>query len=310
MHENFNGIVYVVFNSLNEGLLLALITIAFQMMYKGFKFFDMSVGSIYIGSVYFYLFGGFLCERLHVGNPILIVLLSYLISILLSIGTALLTGFLVYNKFIKKNAGELVLMIISLSVYTVFVNFFVMIAGDDPQLINTNSFFDTPFTFLGSNFIYINLLQFLVSSVLIGLFLVLMKKSNLGHKITALSDNKKYFEILGLNINKTRFFILLIGTFLINASAILKTAEVGISPHVTGFQYVLFAVVAMIVSGSESYLTAILGSISIYLIMNFTEWNMPDNWGVWKYAIVFVILILILIFRPKGLKSIILRADE
>jgi len=105
-------------------------------------------------------------------------------------------------------------------------------------------------------------------------------------------------------------FILIIGTLLINASAILKTTQVGIQPHTTGFQYVLFAVVAMIISGSESYLYAIFGSISIYLIMNFTEWNIPDNWGVWKYASVFTVLILILIFRPKGLKSIILRADE
>jgi branched-chain amino acid transport system permease protein len=137
-----------------------------------------------------------------------------------------------------------------------------------------------------------------------------MKKSNLGYKITALSDNKKYFEIIGLNINKTRLFILIIGTLLINASAILKTTQVGIQPHTTGFQYVLFAVVAMIISGSESYLYAIFGSISIYLIMNFTEWNIPDNWGVWKYASVFTVLIVILIFRPKGLKSIILRADE
>lgn len=304
------GLLFVFITSLTEGLLLALVTIGFQMIYKGFKFFDMSVGSIYIGSVYFFQFGTFIGEHININNQAYLLLFSYLISILATITCSILTGFGVYNRFIRKKAGEMVLMIVSLAIYTTLLNVFVMFAGDNPQKFYLGEFFENQINIFGSNYLYVHIVQLTVSFVLLASILVFIQKTNLGYKITALSDNKQYFEIIGLSVTKTRLVILIIASVLINTSAILKTAEVSMSPHITGFQYVLLAAVAMIISGNDSYFYSILTSFGLMLLMNLTDWYMPDGIGIWKHAIVFVVLILVLIFRPGGLKSISLRAED
>ena len=67
-----------------------------------------------------------------------------------------------------------------------------------------------------------------------------------------------------------------------------------------GFDALLVAVVAVVLGGIGNVGTAAVGGVFIGFVQNFVAWKLSSEW---RTAIVFVILIAVLIFRPTGIKG-------
>ena len=79
-------------------------------------------------------------------------------------------------------------------------------------------------------------------------------------------------------------------------AGLLVSLDVGMNPTM-GMRALLMGVVTVIVGGIGSIRGAALAALLIGLAQNFCVWFISSQW---QDAIVFVILLLFLIFRPQG----------
>lgn len=283
-----------------EGLLIALVALAFQLSYSGLKLFDIGIGGVYIAASYFFI---------GISKLLSVSLFSTFLS---GIGTiagiiVLTLGIerFVYRPFLKKGVSSLILLLVSLSVYTIIINFVAMTAGVETQIINLglagagNEVFGVIFT-------QTQILQIIIAALSLLAIYFLLSKTILGKKIIAISENLTLFQILGFDENRTRQSILILGAVLVSIASILKTADVGIDPFSSGFHIVLLAAIAVIIGGITSYKGAIIGSIMLGLTMNLAAWYFN---GDWKEAATFGLLIIVLLIKRDGLFHTELRAE-
>lgn len=281
-----------------EGLLIALVALAFQLNYNGLKLFDISIGAIYV--VASYLLIGFTS----IFDSLLISISLSIIGIVL---IALIIEFLIYRPFIKKNTGSLVMLLISLSIYTIIINSVALLAGVESKSISLFENTDFKIEFFGVILTLIQLVQIVFSILSILIVYIILSKTILGKKITAISENLILFRIMGLNENRVRQIILIISSILIAISSILRTSDVGIDPFSSGFHIVLLAAIAVIIGGITSPIGVIIGSILLGLIINLAAWFFS---GEWKEAATFLLLVFVLIVKKDGLVHTSLRTDE
>lgn len=306
-YETIEGLLIAITYGIIEGLLIALVALAFQLSYSGLKLFDVGIGGLYVAASYIYIGVCVGMSKLGLGGSGSLIA-AVIPSIAAFISAALLTlfiEFLVYRPFSKKKASSLVMLLISLSVYTVIVNVIAMLAGAEIKYIQLG--LEGKLNIAGVVITKLQLFQVTISVIALVAVYLLLSKTLIGKKVTALSENLTLFKILGFDENRTREKILIISAILVSIASILKTAETGIDPFNNGFHIVLLAAVAVIVGGIRSYKGAILGSILLGLIMGVAKYSFA---GDWKEAAAFVLLIIVLFFKKDGLFYTQLRAES
>ena len=138
----------------------------------------------------------------------------------------------------------------------------------------------------------------IVTSLVLFLFLQLfMKTTRLGKAMRALADDRQVASALGIKVEKTIAVTFIISALLAGIAGILVALEQNLE-HAMGFSVVLKGLTASIVGGIGNVPAALVGGFLIGIIENIGIWFLPSGY---KDAIAFVILILFLLFRPRGL---------
>lgn len=157
---------------------------------------------------------------------------------------------------------------------------------------------------LGS--IYITPIQILIisSTVVIMIALAwLIHSTSLGRKFRALAELDHAAESVGISKKKVSYVIFIIGTAFSAYAGILVGYETNMQPTM-GSIYTIKAFAAMVLGGlgniwgtiAGSYLLALVENLSIGL--DFGDWSIPAGY---KDAFSFIIILLVLLFRPEGL---------
>lgn len=286
-----------------EGILIALVALAFQLSYNGLRMFDVGIGAVYLLSSYIFVA---LQGAMGGDNPsTMAVALPLGGAIVGSVAFALGTERFIYRPFLKKGAGHLTLLIVSLCVYTIVVNLLAITFGVSRQslLLFESSSLNLGVVPLTS----LRFFQLTLGIVLLAFAYLVLTKTQLGKKITALSDNPVYFSVIGLDLNVTRQQLLTLGAILVTFSSVLTTADFGIDPYGSGFHIVLLAAIAVIVGGIQSFAGAIIGSLLLGIVMNLVAYLLP---GEWKEAATFIFLIGVLLIKKDGLFHQNLRVES
>jgi branched-subunit amino acid ABC-type transport system permease component len=138
----------------------------------------------------------------------------------------------------------------------------------------------------------------LASAVLVFVLLSLfLKVTMFGKQVRAVSDDEEVAWIAGINTEKIIGWIFFIGSAIAGLGGVLIGFDTGLQPTM-GLNLLLKGVIAAIVGGIGSIPGAILGALLLGFAENFGIWKIS---GEWKDAIAFGLLILFLIFRPKGI---------
>lgn len=148
----------------------------------------------------------------------------------------------------------------------------------------------------------------LVSSVQIGImaaafvlmagFYVFLKRSKLGKAMRAISESPTNASLLGVKVDRVILATFFISGMLAGIAGIL----IGLAFHnltpFMGMNVLLKAMTVMILGGLGNAIGAMVGG----LIIGIVETVSAGYWGVsWRDGLVFVILILVLVFKPSGL---------
>lgn len=276
-------------NSLIAAGTYALIALGFNLIYATTKFFNLAHGAMAVagGYVVFFLLGTF------AGMNVIFAV---------AIG-ALFAGFLgwaldrvVYRKLRKRKASNMVLLVASLGAFTVIQAVIAMIFTSQFQTLS-NSVSGNVYQIFGAAITETQV--FILASALIitaGLIL-LLKKTMFGKSVRAVSDDEEVAKIVGINTDRVIGWVFFIGSAVAGLAGVLVGFDTGIQPTM-GMNLLLKGVVAAIVGGVGDIWGALLGALLLGFAENFGIWKIS---GEWKDAIAFVLLILFLIFRPKGI---------
>ena len=276
-------------NSLIAASTYALVALGFNLVYATTKFFNLAHGAMAVVGGYTVFF---LLETFAGINVIFAVLIGTLFAGFL--GWALDRA--VYAPLRKRKASNMVMLVASLGAFTVIQAIVAMIFTSQFQTLS-NFVSGSVYQIGGASVTETQVIIFFAALVIMIGLLILLKKTMFGKAVRAVSDDLEVAKIVGINTEKIIGWVFFIGSAVAGLAGALVGFDTGIQPTM-GMNLLLKGVIASIVGGIGSVWGAVAGSLLLGFAENFGIWKIS---GEWKDAIAFALLILFLIFRPRGI---------
>jgi branched-chain amino acid transport system permease protein len=279
----------LIVNSLIAAGTYAILAMGFSLIYGTTKFFNLAHGVMAAVGGYctFWLLGAF------TGLPLYIV---FIISILFTGLLGYIIDRLVYLPLRKRKASNMILLVASLGVFTVIQAVIAMIFTSQFQTL-ASAASENVYSIAGAS-ITETQTMILGAAIIVFIFLwLLLKKTLFGKAVRAVSDDEEVAKIAGINTEKIIGWTFFIGSAISGLAGILIGFDTGIEPTM-GLELLLKGVIAAIVGGIGSISGGFLGAILLGFAENFGIWKIS---GEWKDSIAFILLIIFLVFRPKGI---------
>ena len=121
-----------------------------------------------------------------------------------------------------------------------------------------------------------------------------------GRAIRAVASNRELAQCVGIDPEHVSLLVFGIGSALVGLGGMLLALRDTVSPTI-GVQPVLTAFIAVFLGGIGSIPGAVLGGLVLGLAENMGGLLLP---GHWQGVIAFVVLFLVLVFRPTGLLGV------
>jgi branched-chain amino acid transport system permease protein len=282
-----------IINGLITGLLYSLLAIGFALVYNTTHIFHIAAAGIYVFAAYMFWW---LSGKL--GLPIIF---AAALAIILTMGLSLLSEVGVYRPLRKKHSSLNAVMIASIGLMTVIVNFLAMVFGTESKAvmrsIRTYQFGDLILTTP-------QLYQTMAAVMAITVFLVLLDGTRLGLKVRALSSDETLFETLGYDKQRTVSIVFLLSGLFIGLASCVTVFDLSLHPNM-GMTVLINAMVAMIIGGNGKFWTCVAGGLVLGVVQSLTVFQFSSNW---QDAIAFALLLVFLFLRPQGIAGLRQRA--
>ncbi len=160
------------------------------------------------------------------------------------------------------------------------------------------------------SFSSVDILVIVVALVLMVALQWLVSSTRIGRAMRAVAQDREAAALMGVNVNRIIAITFFIGAALAGAAALIWGLKYGSTQFTLGFQLGLFAFTAAVLGGIGNLVGAMLGGVLIGLVEALATlipdstnggFGLPHGGAAWHEALIFLILILILVFRPSGL---------
>jgi branched-chain amino acid transport system permease protein len=275
-------------NGISLGSIYALIALGYTMVYGIVKLINFAHGDVFmVGS-----FIGF--------YSITVLDLGFFPALLISMVACAIFGVLIERIAYKplRNATRIAALITAIGV-SLFIEYgTIYVRGAQPEAypdgvvpLKSLELFGVKISgqsllILGTSVFLMILLQFIVH------------KTKIGKAMRAVSHDMDAARLMGINVNNT-----------ISATFAIGSALAGAAGVVFGVYYTKIEPLMGIIPGLKAFVAAVLGGIGIIpgamtggLLLGVIESLVSAaGYSLWRDGVAFVVLILILIFRPAGL---------
>lgn len=289
-----------IFTSLIDGLsigsIYAMIALGYTMVYGIAKMLNFAHGDIImVGAFLTVLFGT---------NQLADIGLPWYIAFLIAIVLCTLLGILVEKIAYKplRGASSLAVLITAIGV-SYFLQNVVAIVTQSRTIVfpvdlnkpDTTLYLNEAKTVKISYGSLITIALIVIITIALVLFI---NKTKTGKAMLALSEDKDAARLMGINVNKTISVTFAIGSALAAVAGICFGFVSTSISYTTGAMPGIKAFIAAVLGGIGSIPGAVIGGVLIGLIESLCTFI---GLSVWKEAIVFVVLVVILLFKPTGI---------
>jgi branched-chain amino acid transport system permease protein len=125
-----------------------------------------------------------------------------------------------------------------------------------------------------------------------------IRNTRQGKAMRAVAQDKEAAAMMGINVNRTISVAFLLGGILAGASGVMFGLFNGTTVFDLGFRQGLFAFTAAVLGGIGNLAGAVVGGVLIGVIGSMTDQYVGVRW---TDIVIFTVLILVLVFRPRGL---------
>ena len=274
------------FNGLQTGSVYALVALGYSMVYGIILLLNFAHGDIIMIGAYtaFYAMTAF---HLH---PILSVVLAVVTSTLLGV----VIEKVAYTPL--RSAPRLSLLITAIGISFLLENGAQLLFGADTKSMDTLVPGNASF---GSVTIsYTAILTIIVAVIAMVALTLLVQKTKLGKAMRAVSEDMGAAQLMGISLNKTISFTFAVGSALAGIGSVLYLCAYSQASPTMGSMLGLKAFVAAVLGGIGSIPGAMIGGFAIGLLEALVA---AVGLSVWKDAVVFEILIVVLLVKPSGI---------
>jgi len=277
----------LIVNGIVLGSIIALAAIGLTMVYGVLNFANFSHAD-------FMTFGAYIAFLLNVALGLNIIL-SFFIAVAIAGALGVLLDFLVWKPMRRKNADLVSLVIISIGLSLIVRNAIIFIWGGSTRN------FDLPvqrgIEMLGVTITHNQLTGLGTAILFILLVHFFLKNTKLGKAMRAISDDINLARISGIDTDKVIMWMWFIGVGLATVAGILYGLETTIRPNM-GWFLILPMFAAVILGGIGNPYGAMVGGMVIGLSQELSMLILPSEY---KMGVSLGIMILVLLFKPKGL---------
>jgi len=280
-----------IINAISLGSLYALISLGLVIIYGILKMVNFAYGElIMIGGYFLYIVG------LNTQIPWFFVAVAAILAAML---VSFTTELVAFRQVREKSLTAL--LITSFAVSTLLQNAALLIISPRAKAVPLPAIFSTSVSLLGANIPMRNVLTIVTTIILLIGLSLLLKHTLLGIALRAAADNFKMTRMLGVPAN----LVISIAFILSGAIAgVVSLFWVGRTASVTpsiGQAPLLIAFIATVVGGINSLEGAVVGGFVYGLLFSFIGVLLPQSMLDYREAFMFLIVILILLWRPQGL---------
>jgi branched-chain amino acid transport system permease protein len=275
----------LIVNGLIAGAIYAIMASGFSLVYNVLKFLHIAHGAIYVVGA----FAGWWLARI-VGLPLPVAIVGALV---ISIIAGLLVDFVCYRPIRKK--GETALLMVSFGAFIFVQSLVLLFFGADVKSYGLP--IERGMDFAGAVITPLQVWIIVISLVMMVLLHSLLKFTKIGKAIRAVSDDEEVARVVGISPENTILATMVISAALAGVAGVLVGMEQNIE-HAMGLSALISALTASVIGGIGNVPAAIPGGFLLGLVENIGIFWLPSGW---KAGISFALLIIFLVFRPKGL---------
>lgn len=279
-----------IFNGIVLGSIYALLALGMAIIYGILGLINFAHGAlITVGAFCFY----FLFSVYH---------WPFIPAIFLTIALGGLMGFVLeaigYRKL--RGAPVLSLLITSLGVYIFIENAVKLLVSPQPYAFSMPSFLDK----IISNFITFRLIDLFIIATTITImicFAIFVKRNKVGIAMRGISESVETARLVGINVNQVIMWSFIVASAIAALTGFMWGSKYGQISYNMGFLPGVIAFVSIVIGGIGSIPGAVLGGFSIGLIQTFSVGFLPPGYAMYREAIVFALLIVVLLIKPTGI---------
>ncbi|MFM2345086.1 MAG: hypothetical protein RLZZ210_1699 [Pseudomonadota bacterium] len=293
-------------NGLVLGSMYALIALGYTMVYGILGIINFAHGDVLMVGALTALSAINILEKMHLPTG-----LTLLLAAIVAMAVCALTSYsierIAYRPLRKKGSHSLAPLITAIAMSLVLQTLGMMIWGRSPlqfpQLLPTE-----PMNFLGTNAtitgkeLYLMVISLIV---MVGL-IVLVNKTKLGRAMRATAENPKVASLMGVNPNFVISITFMIGGALAAVAGLMIATNYGNAHFYMGFMPGLKAFTAAVLGGIGNLAGAMVGGVLLGLIEALGAGYIGDLTGGvfgsnYQDVFAFIVLIIVLVFRPSGI---------
>ncbi|MGF2229981.1 branched-chain amino acid ABC transporter permease [Bordetella pertussis] len=204
-----------------------------------------------------------------------------------------------------RRAPRLAALITAIGVSIILQNVAMMVWGRNylnfPQVLTP-----TVFEIGGARMSMLQIAIVVIAALIMGALLLVVHKTRLGTAMRATAQNREVAGLMGVNINTVISAAFLIGSALAAIAGMMVTTYYGVSQYTMGFMLGLKAFTAAVLGGIGNLVGAMAGGLLLGIIESLGSGYIGDLTGGflgshYQDVFAFVVLVMVLIFRPSGL---------
>jgi branched-chain amino acid transport system permease protein len=295
----FDSFVQYAIIGLTNGALFALVALGYTMVYGIIELINFAHGDVF-------MLGAFLAlaligllgleEATPVGLWLGIALLLVVVPLFCAVLNVSIDR-VVYKPL--RRAPKLAPLVSAIGVSFILMNVGLLWGGAAdrhfPDLVSRENLLGED---AALSFTYKDLMVVAITVPIMIALTVFVKGTRLGKAMRATAQDPVAAQLMGINVDRVIAATFALGGALAGAASVIYGLYINTVSYQMGFQNGLYAFTAAVLGGIGNIPGAVLGGLIIGLARSFGSGYVGERW---TSALVFVILIAILVFRPSGL---------
>lgn len=291
---------------LAQGAIIALIALGYTLVYGILKMINFAHGEVFMfGAFAAYFFSsawersGFLNT-----NPILSMVLMVVIAMVTSMFVAVLLERIAYRPL--RNAPRLVPLITAIGASLFLQNTARGFFGAQNRGFGVPEALEGTWTIFGIEVDRIQVVVLITVIVAVSALSVFVSRTTTGKAMRAVAADSEIASLMGIRVDRVIVTTFAIGGLLAGVAAVLYSITFESVNFLMGFRPGIAAFTAAVLGGIGSIYGAALGGVLLGLLQSvgpaliLTGYGIPSSFQL-KDAFTFLVLVLVLIFRPGGL---------
>lgn len=276
-----------IYSGLILGSIYAVMAMGLTLVYGALRVLNMAHGVLFTVGAYVTWW-----LSVSVGmHPLIATVFAALV--VAAVGAALYGGLM--RPMLRNPAWSVNIYIATVGVLIVIENVLLVVFG--PRIKSLPPLLDGDVRVAG---LLVSYQHILILGVALGVLFVMaqyLRRSRLGLAITATSQNRVAAQLMGVNVDRVYLTVMAVSAGLAAVGGVLLSSFYFLSPTM-GLTALLKALVVTIFGG----LGSVKGTVVAAFAIGITEAAVSLQYGVkWSLPVLFVLLAVVLLFRPNGL---------